>query len=415
MYRRFLAATAVAATFASGTLVAGSLAALPAAADEIVVSAQTFAQEPLKKVLADFKFTEETGHTVKFESSSAAAEDIAKLTTWFRGKNSPYDVLMASDEVFASFVGNDWLEPLDDVFDKALQDDFPASMGPQLDVWSKKDGKAYRIPMEFAFSIFWQREDLLKKWGVETPKTWDDLKALGEKAKADGVYGFADALGKGGYGYVYIAVLTGQAGGDPFACDDGFRQAIEWTKGMLDAGYMPKSAINMTYDQLNQEYLNGRIATLRQWPYFWSVTHDNKDFYAAGKAEPFLPPAGPANGKVWTGGHGWSIPAFSKHKDAAKAFVKFITRGDVQAALAKQNAFFAVPRKSVMEAMQGDSFMAILEDYLKNDRFAPRPFHPKLVAAQGAVEDAAHAYWTGQMTLNDAQAFCKSQIAALGN
>jgi len=388
---------------------------MPAAsqAEEVIVAAQTFSQPAIQKVLDDFGYTKETGNTVKFDSASAGDEDIAKLTTAFRGNSSPDDVIMASDEEFASFVGNGWFAPLDEVFNGDVAKDFSDQMSDAIAKWSQKDGHTYRIPLEFAFSIYWTRDDLLKQYGMAAPKSWDDLKANAKIAKDHGMYGFADALGKGAFGYVYLANLAVQAGGDPFACDASLKTAIDWTKQMMDAGYFPKEAITWTYDQLNQQYLDGKLLTIREWPFFWSVTRDNKAFYAPGKAEVVLPPQGPANGKVWTGGHGWAVPAAAPHLDAAKTFVKFITRPDVQIALAKQNSFFVVPRKSLLAEMKDDAFVKIMNEYLAADRFAPRPFFPQLVAAQGVVEDAAHAYWTGQMSLDDAMAFCKSQIAAL--
>lgn len=397
-----------------GTALASLSMASAVSADEIVVAAQAFTHEPLRQVLEEFGFEEEFGHTVSFESTSAANEDIPRLTTAFRAGNSPYDVVMASDEVFASFAGFGWLAELDDIFDGDLAEDFPAEMDQAISTWSQRDGHTYRIPHEFAFSIYWTRADLLDEWGLEVPTTWEDLSAQGDVAMENGMFAFADALGKGGFGYVYLAAATTQAGGDPFQCDDGYRAAVEWTGQLIDDGKFPQSAINMTYDQLNQEYLNDRLLTIRQWPYFYSVSHGNEDFYAEGKAEPILPPTGPENGKVWVGGHGWSVPASASNLEAGKDFVEFITRSEVQIALAKKNSFFVVPRHSLIEAMSDDDFVAILNNYLQNDRFAPRPFHPQLVAAQGIVEDAAHAYWSGQMSLDEAQSFCKSQIDALG-
>lgn len=385
-----------------------------ASAAEIIVSAQTFTHEALTEVLEEFAFTDETGHTVRLESSSAGTEDIARLTAVFRAGRSPFDVLMASDEVFASFVGNGWLAPLDDVFDEELAADFPDQMAAAIDTWSRHEGAVHRIPFEFAFSIYWTRSDLLEEWGLRAPESWDDLEESAAVAKENGLFGFADALGKGAFGYVYLAAKTIQAGGDPFACDDGLRTAIEWTNTMLEAEYFPRSAINMNYDQLNQEYLNDRLLTIRQWPYFYSVTRDNEDFYADGKADAILPPMGPATAKVWTGGHGWSVPASAPNMDGAKAFVEFITRPEVQIALAERNSFFVIPRLSLAEAMADDDFVAILNQYVEADAFAARPFHPRLVAAQGIVEDAAHAYWTGQMDLDEAMDFCVSQIEALG-
>jgi multiple sugar transport system substrate-binding protein len=367
-------------------------------------------------VVDEFGFTEETGIPIKLESASSAMEDIAKLTTYFRSGTSPYDVLMASDEMFGGFVRAGWFEPLDDALPQGFWDDFPASMDDMIANWHKYEGKTYRVPHEFAFSLFWYRQDWFNQLGVEPPSSWDEIVEIGTRLKDEypNRYMFGDALGKDGYLYVYIALMTIQAGGNPFEADEGFRKALKFTHDMIyEHEVFPKSALNKTYDQINQDYMNDRIAILRQWPYFHSATRGNDSWYEEGKAEVMLPPEGPANNKVWVGGHGWSVPKHSENIENAKEFITFITKPEVATRMAELNSFFMVPRKSTMKELGDQEFAGFLKKYSDAGVFASRPFHPKISEAQTAVEDAAHAYLSNQMSLDEAVDFCKSKLEDL--
>ena len=52
------------------------------------------------------------------------------------------------------------------------------------------DGKKYFVPTEIGASVVWYRKDLHDKLGLSVPKTWDEMMANAEKAKAAGITPF---------------------------------------------------------------------------------------------------------------------------------------------------------------------------------------------------------------------------------
>lgn len=51
---------------------------------------------------------------------------------------------------------------------------------------AKYDGSYYSMPLSVSFRIMMYNKTLLKKYGVDVPKTWDDVKKLAEKTKGTG-------------------------------------------------------------------------------------------------------------------------------------------------------------------------------------------------------------------------------------
>lgn len=99
---------------------------------------------------------------------------------------------------------------------------------------------------------------------MEAPASWDDLRALGEAAKSEGTFAFADAASKPSLAFVYGAYVVARAGGSIFDFDEGTKTAFEFAREMIDQEFFPKSAANWTYDQLNAAYMDDSLVTLRQ-------------------------------------------------------------------------------------------------------------------------------------------------------
>jgi ABC-type glycerol-3-phosphate transport system substrate-binding protein len=91
---------------------------------------------------------------------------------------------------------------------------------------------------------------------------------------------------------------------------------------------------------------------MRQWPCFWGVARDNKEWYKDGRAEIALHPAGPAGSKTWWGGWGFSLPKFSKNLDAAKDLIAWVTNNKNAPVLAEGQSWFVMPRKSILDVMK---------------------------------------------------------------
>ena len=212
-----------------------------------------------------------------------------------------------------------------------------------------------------------------------------------------------------------MAYLTIQAGGNIFEFDEGTRIAFQFVHDMIyKYKIFPKEALNKNYDQINEDYMKDRVAMMRQWPYFYSVTRGNKPWYEEGKAAIALPPKGPANNKSWAGSWGWDVPKFAKEKSAAKEFVRFITSKEIAPKLAEANSWFVNPRYSVLAALGGKGLAKYVKMYSDAGIPTGRPFHPRIAEAQSIVDDMASAYLIGQMSLDEAMKKGREMIKALG-
>lgn len=379
---------------------------------KVIVSTWDFAEEPLKPVFD--AFTAETGIAVEWTANpSAGGEQVTQLAPQFASETTPVDVLNCSDEAAPGFIRAGWLTPLNETLGEGFWDDFPQAMKDYVAVWSTQDEQVYRVPNGWDFGYYWTRQDMLAELGLETPASWDDLRALGEAAKAKGIYAFGDAASQPSLAFVYAAYQDAQAGGDLFTFDEGTKAAFEFSKELIDQGYFPKDAINWTYDQSNAAYMNDQLVTMRQWSFFYDVARANTEWFAEDKAVIELPPAGPARRGTWAGAWGWTIPTFTEVPDQAKEFVKYITAPEQAVTLADTLNNFITPRTSVVTALGDKPFVALQKMYSDGDVVTNRPYHPRVSEAQAVVDTVFNGYLAGQYDIDQAIETGKNDIAAL--
>lgn len=416
--------TAVRRTLAAATtfiLAGGALAACASpGSDEgstdgksIVYAVQSFSHEAIQPIVD--AFTKETGIKVELESGPATGSDLlTQLVPAFNSGTTPYDVIDADDPAGAALVAGGWLEPLSDEVTSAYLDDLTPGMAEGHETWNVKDGKTYRLYHNWDVGYAWANEELLAANGLAAPTSWDDMRTVGAALKDKGIYAFGDAASKPGLTFVYLAYLTAQAGGDLYAADAGTRQAFEFAKELIDDGYFPKEALTWTYDQSNAAYMEGSLATMRQWPFFEGVAQSNTAWYSPEKAVIVDPPKGPSAAKTWAGGWGMAIPKASKNKEAAAKFVEYMNSPEVAVQLAEATSFFGSARQSVLDAMGDEGIIASLKHYAESDLISPRPFHPQAAKAESIIDDIGQTYLIGQIDIDEAMDRIKKQIADLG-
>jgi ABC-type glycerol-3-phosphate transport system substrate-binding protein len=278
---------------------------------EVILAVQEFAFDAIKAVLPDFESS--TGLTVTLEGGPASGNDmVTKYSTALAANNSPVDVFSDADESSPIFSRAGWLLPLTtEVIPQATWDDFPESMQSQIESFSSFDGAHYRVPHGMDVSFFWTRKDWLDEKGLTAPTTWDEMISVGQEFtdSANGVWGTTDGLLKPALLYVYVAYLCAQSGGDVFSFDEQTGVALQFLYDMMHTSKIfPEDALNNDYTAQNNLYMADKVAFMRQWPYFQSVSEGNTDWYAPDKVKIELPPAGPAGSHAWWGGWGWSVP-----------------------------------------------------------------------------------------------------------
>lgn len=384
----------------------------------LLVYLAPFAQDAVRAVLPQFE--EDTGLSVEFEGipSTSGMDTMSFLSTAYSAGNSPFDVVSDADDSAPLFMRAGWLEPLDDIIDDEVWDDFLPVMEPVIDVWHSFDGARYRIPHETAVGFFFNRQDWYDERGVSAPTTWDEMVEVGKEftdAEA-GIWGTTDGLLRPGLLYVYIAHLAAASGGNPFEFDDGTAEALQFTYDLIRThGVMPETALNDDYTAQNELYFNDRIAFMRQWPFIINVAEERTDWYAPEKLTVTLPPAGPVRAATWTGGSGWDIPKFAPNPDGAKELIRFLTRPDIAVEMARAQSFLGCLRASIVDTLseEGNLLAQYWGFYGEADAMTPRPFHPRVSEAQAIVEDMANLFLFDQASLAEVMREGKELLAEL--
>ncbi len=412
--RRFLAA--------SGAGLAGAMALRAPRAraqTKITIGVGNWAVESMTEVLQQLGFTEQTGIEVEVATRPGTPNEfITQMAGAIQAGNSPYDVIDFEDEIASTFSRAGWLLGLDDLLAPDFWDDFPPAMVEMADLWDKHNGETFRIHHNYEACYWFYRKDLFDAQGVAVPTTWDEVAALGPvfTNEDEGLWASGDGLAKGAFLNVYVAWITRQAGGDPFQADDKYREGLEYIYHLMhDARTLNPASLQKDYDAINQDYTADRIVFMRQWPFFYDVARASTDWYADGKAEIALPPAGPAGApsSTYAAGWGFGIPRTSANVDAAKELVQFLIAKENVGEMAKIDTWYLSPRASVLEVAAEDGIAPYLKMYSDAGVIGTRPFHEKFVEAVAAVEDAASSYLSDQISLDDAVEQTKTRLATL--
>ena len=196
--RRRLATTAVllSAAMVLTACSSGAAPAEPATPKELsgnVVFWSSFTQGPradYMQAMAD-KFT--AAHpkvSIKIETFSWSEFEI-KWTTGLSSGQVP-DLSTALPNQVVEMINADALVPVDDVIKTIGKDRFYAAALRE----GEKDGHSYSVPIYSHAQVMWYRKDILAKYNIEVPKTWDELSAAAKKVNdPPSLYGLSVPMG----------------------------------------------------------------------------------------------------------------------------------------------------------------------------------------------------------------------------
>jgi trehalose/maltose transport system substrate-binding protein len=290
------------------------------------------------------KFAEDwgkkNGHVVKMYSPPASTTDnLALLRQQFAAKSADLDVIMI-DVVWPGVI-KDHLVDLKKYSKGAESKHFPAIVANNT-----VDGKLLGMPWFTDAGLLFYRKDLVEKYGLKAPNTWDELTAAATKIQeGERKAGSADFQG-----FVFQAKAY-----EGLTCD-----ALEWVHSFgggdivdkagnitinnpqaakaLDTAaswigtIAPGGVLNYGEEDARGVWQNGKAAFMRNWPYAWSLGQA-PDSVIKGKIGVAALPAGSGPGakKAATLG-GWqlAVSKYSKNVDAAAALAMYMTSPEVQ-------------------------------------------------------------------------------------
>jgi trehalose/maltose transport system substrate-binding protein len=283
------------------------------------------------------RFTKDTGIKVNVTPHPAASDQsYSQLVRAFNQHSSSIDVAM-----------------IDVVWPGALAP-YLVDLKPKLGKQSKihaagivaadtVKGKLVGMPWFGDFGLLYYRTDLLKKYGYKAPpKTWNQLFAMAKKIQAGeqksnpSFYGFV-FQGNSYEGLTCDSLeWLASAGGGHFIDNGKVDVNNAKAKKILDAmrnqigKITPRGVTTYQEDQTEHAFDNGDAAFARNWPYQYGIgaTAGSK---VKGKFSVAPLPHGTNGTSVATVG-GWqlAVSKYSKHKNAAIEFVRYMTSKAVE-------------------------------------------------------------------------------------
>lgn len=246
---------------------------------------------------------------------------------------NPTDIMMLDSTLVPTFANQDYLLPLNDLIEDVGEEDFKASS------IFKIRGNYYSVPYAGEAHVLWIRKDLMKKYGVKKPETWDEWLEYSEKLTLDldgderiDIYGSLIPAALTGAADNVVREVNWAAGGQLFNRDlevvydsPESVQALEFL-GKL-AKYSPPGITNYSWWEQIESYITGRGAmTIYGGRVLTQVNQKAPDLLE--KVDAVLLPKGPkfqSNLLVWAT---YAVSRITRHPKVTKDFLKFLITGD---------------------------------------------------------------------------------------
>jgi multiple sugar transport system substrate-binding protein len=378
----------------------------PAAADftkqgdiELWVGKDVTGTEP--KLIKQFNDQHPNGKVILHELPDEADQQRQQMIQNAQIKNPKMAVLSVDVVWTAEFAAKGYIEAL------PPDTDTTGHLKPAVDAASYFN-KLYAMPNTTDGGLLYYRKDLLDKYQLQPPTSFDEMKAACDKITAgekDSKLGcFAGQYNKYEGLTVNFDEAVHGAGGAILGPDGKPNVATpEATKGLqtltdwFKDGHIPKAAITWTEEEGRQAFQQGELIFLRNWGYVYNLANKTDgSSKVAGKFDVAPLPGITGPGVSSLGGHNYAIAKFAENKGTAIDFLKFMSTKEVQ----KTNVL-ASSRPPTQEELYTDPdvvkklpFMPI---QLKSVQGAvPRPKAVEYGDVTLAIQDAAYGALQGQ-------------------
>jgi multiple sugar transport system substrate-binding protein len=325
---------------------------------------------------------------VKYQQMPRTSADFHTQVVASFTANSPTPDVTDVDVIWpGEFAAAKWILPLD----QYASDSLKKSLFDSAIKAGQYKGKLYAIQRWYDSGQLFYRTDLLQKYGVQVPKTMDDLVSAskkiqdGEKGANPNFSGFVWAGAKiEAILDEWLEWVWGMGGdvldksGKVKVDTDQGRKALQfmydtvYTDRISPSGtstYRPADAISIMQ--------NGNAAFMRNWQFAWNLVQDTKQSKVAGKIGMVALPSNSSSkpGAGCTGGWMLAINSKSKAPDRAWKFVEYMLGQKAQLAMAVGQSVSPV-RQDVLNdpQLQGAAggFFKLIGEVLKSTKGRPQ-------------------------------------------
>jgi len=371
----------------------------PVMADELfyVSGAVGNAVENFKTLVKPWE--EATGNTVTLVPMPASTSDqFGQYRLWLAAGATDID-LYQTDVIWAPQLAEHFVD-LSDAAKDLAPTHFPSIIESQT-----VGGKLVALPIFTDAPALYYRKDLLEKYGVAVPKTWDELTVAAQTVQ-DG----ERAAGKGDFwGFVWqgnaYEGLTCNAlewvksfGGGQIVEADGTisinnenaAKALDTVKGWVGT-ISPEGVLAYQEEEARGVWQTGNAAFMRNWPYAYGLGNGDDSAVKGLFSVTTLPVGGEGNTSAATLG-GWNVAVskYSTKQEAAISLAMYLAGPEAQ----KQRAINESNLPTIM-ALYDDADIAAAQPIIPQWKevflnAVPRPSAPTL----GKYNEVSSKFWS---------------------
>jgi trehalose/maltose transport system substrate-binding protein len=283
-------------------------------------------------------WAKKTSNTIKVVSTpNDTNERLALYQQLLSAGSADIDVFQI-DVIWPGILGNNFVD-LAPYAKGAEKDHFPAIVANNT-----VGGKLVAMPWFTDAGVLYYRTDLLEKYGLKPPATWQELSDAaakiqdGERKANDKFWGYV-FQGKAYEGLTCNALEWIDSFNGGTIIDDAGAITINNPKAAeaitLARGWVgkvaPDGVLNYGEEEARGVFQSGNAAFMRNWPYAWAAGN-SADSPVKGKIGVVALPKGGADGKTTGTLGGWqlAVSKYSKNADLAADLVMYLTSKDEQ-------------------------------------------------------------------------------------
>ncbi|HEX6078756.1 MAG TPA: ABC transporter substrate-binding protein [Methylomirabilota bacterium] len=289
----------------------------------------------------------------RFEAEHPGVRVQAEALTWssdeqhqfyvinLEGGSPPFDVMMLDVIWVPEFARAGWILDLTGRVPSAERDaHFASAIEPAI-----QDGRLWALPWFMNVGLLYYRKDLLEKYGLAPPETYDELVRqvrvvqAGERDRRLDGYLWQGKQYEGGMVNVLEALWANgtrviDEAGRPFPEPERAREALAVLRGLIESGVSPPWVTAADEELTRRPFGDGRAIFLRGWPYALDLFElpDSRVRGRVGVAPMPRLAHGPV-GAAATGGAHLAVSAHTRHPELATELVRFLTSAAAQRAM----------------------------------------------------------------------------------
>ena len=216
-------------------------------------------------------------------------------------------------------------------------------------------GRLVAMPWFTDAGLLYYRRDLLEKYKLPIPATWDDLTATAKKIQdAERLAGRPRMWGYVWQGRAYEGLtcnalewITAAGGGTVMDSSGSITvnnpqavKAVQTAAGWIGS-ISPNTTLRSMEEDARTAFQEGNAVFMRNWPYAWSLMQSDASPVKGRVGVAALPhgSGAGARGASTLGGQQLAIPAYTQHPKEAAELVLYMTGPEVQKQRALQGSF----------------------------------------------------------------------------